>query len=274
MIKVCPTCGKEFKTRYTRVKYCSHECYIATRRKETVIKVCPTCGKKFTDKRHPDKKYCCKKCSRIAQVKDLTGKKFGKLTVLEYSFKPYYGKSALYFLCQCECGNQRLVRGSAPLTNGYVLTCGECNKHHKTGTRLHNVWRHMKRRCLSKNDKLYKYYGARGITICQEWLDNFMNFYNWAMANGYSDELTIDRIDVNGNYEPSNCRWVTMKVQANNTRRNRYVTYKGETHTLSEWCDILGLDKGLIRNRVYRYKWSIEKAFTTPKLFSKKEKSK
>lgn len=97
----------------------------------------------------------------------------------------------------------------------------------------------MKQRCCGYNAKSYKHYGGRGITVCEEWRNSFEAFYEWAMANGYSDSLTLDRIDVNGNYEPSNCRWATMKEQNNNKRNNRNITYKGETHTLAQWIEIL-----------------------------------
>ena len=108
----------------------------------------------------------------------------------------------------------------------------------------------MKKRCYNENSKSYKSYGERGIIICKEWLNDFINFYNWSIKNGYADNLSIDRIDVNGNYEPNNCRWATQKEQANNTRRNRYLTYKGETHTISEWSDIFNLKSGTIRARL------------------------
>ena len=117
----------------------------------------------------------------------------------------------------------------------------------------------MKSRCYNKTDPTYKYYGARSITICQEWLDDFMNFYNWAMDNGYKENLTIDRIDVNGNYEPSNCRWTTNTEQQRNRTDNRYLTINGETHCLKEWCEILNVDYRKVCHRIY-YNWPIEQA--------------
>ena len=100
--------------------------------------------------------------------------------------------------------------------------------------------------------------------MCDEWLNDFNSFYDWAISNGYNDTLTIDRIDVNGNYEPSNCRWVDMKTQGNNRRNNRYVTYKDKTMSLSNWCDLLGLDYNLINDRLLRG-WSFDKAIHKPK---------
>ena len=108
----------------------------------------------------------------------------------------------------------------------------------------------MKQRCLNSNQKVYKYYGGRGITICQEWIDDFMSFYDWALENGYQDNLTIDRIDVNGGYEPNNCRWLTMEAQLGNTRRNHFVEINGESHTIAEWARIYGISPQTINSRL------------------------
>lgn len=143
--------------------------------------------------------------------------------------------------------------------------------------RLNNIYNDMKKRCYKPYCKAYKHYGARGITVCEEWLNKervviayrnnatkgYLAFKKWALENGYSDNLTLDRIDVNGNYEPSNCRWATNKVQANNTTRNHWLTYKGETKTMQQWCDIFYLNKSTVRNRIKKG-WSVEKALTTP----------
>lgn len=108
--------------------------------------------------------------------------------------------------------------------------------HGLSKTRLHTIWHSMKGRCLYKSTNQYKNYGGRGIKVCNDWEKDFVSFYNWAIDNGYKDGLTLDRIDVNGNYEPSNCRWVTRNEQYKNTTTNRFITYKGETKTLTEWC--------------------------------------
>ena len=210
-------------------------------------------------------------------MKDLIGQKFGRLTVLglDYIQKYIYpnGKVAnIYYLkCQCECGKICSIRKSK-LMNGYTRSCGCLRKettaknkpattHGLHKTRLYETWHHMKQRCYDKNIKGYKNYGGRGITVCEEWKNDFKKFYDWAMQNGYTEELTIDRIDNNGNYEPSNCRWVTIKIQNRNTRANRNITYNDETHCLVEWAEILNIKKETLATRLGKLKWSIEKAF-------------
>lgn len=171
---------------------------------------------------------------------DLTGKTFGRLTVVGFSEKREIGNSRFkyYWICKCECGNEKIVCGEY-LRNGTTSSCGCLHKEilssmrkkhglsNKCG-RLYPLWKSIKYRCFCKNAKEYKNYGGRGITMCDEWKDDFVSFYNWAIENGYKEEktskginiLTIDRIDVNGNYEPNNCRFITNKEQANNKRNS------------------------------------------------------
>ena len=133
-------------------------------------------------------------------------------------------------------------------------------KHGMSGTRLHHIWKSMKQRCNDPKCKNYKNYGAKGISVCGEWND-FEVFANWSFKNGYSDELTIDRIDSNGNYEPSNCRWASYKIQENNRSSNRHIELNGISHTLAEWSDITGIKIATIHARLKRG-WNPEKALS------------
>lgn len=198
---------------------------------------------------------------QTGNVKDLTGKKFGRLKVL-YKLHNYH-KQKTYYLCVCDCGSLTEVRGTS-LSRGDSKSCGclakeNKTKHNKTNTRLYKIWLGMKRRCDYIKHKRYKDYGGRGIVVCDEWKDDFMKFHDWAISNGYNDNLTIDRIDVNGNYEPNNCRWITNKQQARNRRSNRNCTINGVTRCLMEWCEIYKLNYWTVVERLNR-DWSIEKA--------------
>lgn len=134
-------------------------------------------------------------------------------------------------------------------------------KHGKKKTRLYDIYCGMKSRCYCESNVRYSLYGGRGIKICDEWLLDFKIFFDWSMNNGYSDSLTIDRIDVNGDYSPDNCRWITIKEQQSNRRNNHLITYKGETKTLKEWSVILGFHYDKLRWRIKN--WSLDKAFET-----------
>lgn len=174
---------------------------------------------------------------------DLVGKRFGKLVVLN-SEGLNATKNTLW-RCKCDCGKEIVTTGTR-LNRGKIRSCGclirpaqkrAVTKHGMNGTKLYFAWSSMKSRCDYKKNKSYKNYGGRGIRYCEEW-KHFEPFYEWAKESGYEESLSLDRIDVNGNYEPSNCRWVTMKEQARNRRNNTLVTLNGETHTLIEWSEI------------------------------------
>lgn len=200
---------------------------------------------------------------------DITGKKFGRLTAL---YRLHNVNCKTKWLCICECGNLKEITTNS-LQGGKTKSCGcyrkeittkhgkENSKHGKYKTRLYDLWAHMKYRCNNKNYHHYRDYGARGIRVCSEWSNDFQAFYDWAINNGYKENLSIDRINVNGNYEPSNCRWVDMKTQQRNRRNTRYIVYKGETRCLNEWCEILNLNRNTVYDRIYRLHWPIEKAF-------------
>ena len=164
--------------------------------------------------------------------------------------------------CKCDCGNLTPVSRNN-LTSGHTLSCGclqqrmrrhgEYHKiHGQTGTRLHRIWKDMKTRCTNPNAINYDNYGGRGISVCEEWRKDSYAFREWAVANGYCDDLTLDRIDVNGNYCPENCRWVTRKEQNNNRRDNRKLTFNGRTQSIPEWAEELGLSYGGLYDRLRR----------------------
>lgn len=133
--------------------------------------------------------------------------------------------------------------------------------HGMSSTRLYRIYKHMKRRCSDKNDIRYYAYGARGIKVCDEW-DKFEPFCEWALNNGYSDDLTIDRINVDGNYSPSNCRWITPKEQASNKRTAQLYEYNGEIHCIAEWANIVNMNYKKLWKRL-KNGWNIEKALLT-----------
>ena len=152
------------------------------------------------------------------------------------------------------------------MTSGHKQTCG---KHFRKwnfiskGSRLYRSWQNMKNRCYWEKDKSFANYGGRGIRVCPEWLNDFSAFREWAISSGYQDNLTLDRIDVNGNYEPSNCRWATAEEQQNNKRNNRNLKFNGETHTVTEWAGIIGIKRATLFHRLDAG-WSVEQALTKP----------
>ena len=197
---------------------------------------------------------------------EIIGKKFGNLTVLEFDHKDrHYHR---YYKCVCDCGNETVVNESN-LKRGLSKSCGcgiikaliHRNKyaprkdHHKyKDYSLYRVWSGIKKRCFSKTEPAYPDYGGRGITVCNEWKNDYEKFLQWSLENGYKKGLTIDRIDNNGNYCPENCRSADLFIQANNKRNNIIITYKGITDTLPNWARKLKISANLLYSRYYKNK--------------------
>ena len=190
----------------------------------------------------------------MGKLSDLTGLKFGRLTVIQRSGTK---NGHVAWLCKCDCGKTIVTIGNL-LKSGKskscgckkIETCGDTHRiHGKSNTRLYIAWQHMKQRCCNPKNDRYKYYGGRGISICEDWMQ-FEPFEQWALSNGYEDELTIDRIDVNGDYCPENCRWVTWETQQNNKRNNNIIEAFGEKRTLAEWSKISGVNRTTIQKRI------------------------
>lgn len=192
---------------------------------------------------------------------DITGEKFGRLTAIEH-IKGCRGNPPKW-KCICECGNITYVETNK-LKSGHTTSCGcklqevkdsiaNLNKTHgQSNTRLYQTWQNMRERCYSTKNKVYDYYGGRGIGVCDDWRYNFSSFYEWAMQNGYNDKLTIDRIDVNKGYSPDNCQWVTMKQQCRNKRNNLYLDYNGESISMAELAERTGMNYSTLQDRIRR----------------------
>ena len=200
---------------------------------------------------------------------DLSGKRFGMLTVMR---RHETTNSHVYFECLCDCGKTAVVRNDK-LTNGSKTNCGCQRKrrndgtHYESRSKLYHVWVAMRQRCYNINSHEYSSYGGRGIVVCPEWLghDGYIHFREWALSHGYDEKLggkqcSIDRIDVNGNYCPENCRWISIQEQQTNTTRNIIVSANGESHTLKEWSRITGIRYSKLRKRIVELKWEARKA--------------
>ena len=196
----------------------------------------------------------------MGKKQDLTGRRFGRLTVIAEAGRK---RGGVLWLCRCDCGVEKEIM-SATLLNGTTVSCGCYNrdintKHDKSHSKLYSIYQCMKDRCTNPNAQEWERYGGRGIKVCDEWLKDKAEFFDWALANGYEEaergRCTLDRIDNDGDYSPQNCRWVTMKEQARNRSNNVNIEYGGETHCLSEWAEILGENYAKLVSR-HRRHWS------------------
>lgn len=205
---------------------------------------------------------------------DITRERFGKLTVQRRSTaKPGVGH---WWECRCDCG-VTVLKPTNELRAGRATRCSECAcvervtrivAHRKAARskfpkKLRKVWDSMKRRCYLPHATFYSEYGGRGITICDEWLESSVLFFEWSMANGYAEGLSIDRIDNDAGYSPGNCRWVDHFVQSANRRSVVNLTWNGETRNITDWAKHLGVKKGTLWMRV-KMGWPVERIFTQP----------
>lgn len=209
----------------------------------------------------------------IRTYKNLSGTRFGRWTVLsEAEPDMHNGRRLRRWLCKCDCGTVRSVKEQS-LKSGVSQSCGcyhsdimhdvgRCNiTHGMTDTRLYRIYKHMLNRCYNKNDIRFDKYGARGISVCKEW-QTFEAFAEWALENGYHDDLTIDRIDVNGDYTPDNCKWSTNYEQAINKTSTHYVEFRGEKKSIAEWARELNMPYKRLHKRIQNG-WPPERAFFT-----------
>lgn len=213
---------------------------------------------------------CVRKENKGSRFEDLTGQKFGRLTVIRFIPAHERTSKQYHWLCRCDCGNYTDANASK-LKMGLQKSCGclkaernkafgDINKKYKnTNKRLYGVYKSMLARCYDENHREYHNYGGRGITVCPEWLGEFGYdaFAEWALSNGYDDnavrgECTIDRKDVNAGYTPDNCTWISNAEQQNNKRTNHLLTYRGETHNMKQWSEILGISYYNMTYHIYK----------------------
>lgn len=181
-------------------------------------------------------------------IEDLTSRRFGRVIVLELNHIHTCPSCTTFpmWRCKCDCGNEVIVNASS-LKKGLTQSCGCLRKektasknlsHGESDSRLYRIYKGMKSRCYNPNDTTYHNYGARGISVCEGWIQDFTSFRNWSLENGYAEDLSIDRIDNDGDYCPENCRWTDVFTQVNNSRHNHFVVLGGEKHTITEWSRI------------------------------------
>lgn len=205
------------------------------------------------------------------------GKRYGRLKIIGFEHAPRPNRKWMW-VCECDCGTRKVL-SPGDVKNGKVRSCGclhnECAKERATKfkhsvyeyKRLYSIYNGIKKRCYNRNELRYKDYGARGIVMCDEWLnprDGFDRFAEWALSNGYDDTLTIERIDVNGDYAPYNCKWITLVEQSRNKRCTKWVEYKGERIQLIVLCQRENVCYDTVHDRIYHRGWELERAIKTP----------
>lgn len=205
------------------------------------------------------------------------GKRYGRLEVIGFQHKKEQGRG-WDWIVRCDCGKEKVVSPN-DVKSGKTRSCGclhdQACKDRATkfrhnvykNKRLYGIYNGIKKRCYNKNEPRYSDYGARGISMCDEWLsphDGFDKFVDWALENGYADGLSIDRIDVDGDYSPTNCRWLTLQQQNRNKRETKWVDYRGEHIQLKVLCDRLKIKYDTVHDRIYKRGWSVERAIEEP----------
>lgn len=207
----------------------------------------------------------------MALIKDISGLRFGRLEVI--SLCNYRNKDGrALWKCKCDCGNEIIVSSNSLLRKN-TRSCG-CYKndiikqkaitHNDSKSKLYKIWVSMKKRCQNSNDKGYKNYGGRGITVCNLWKNSYEEFKRWSLKNGYKQGLSIDRIDNNSGYSPENCRWVTTYIQSRNTRRTHFIEYNGKKYVMKDLAEKLGIKYNTFANRILVYKFTLEEAINKP----------
>lgn len=207
----------------------------------------------------------------MGKLIDMTGREFEECVVIKRSDKLSKDGKKIFWECECKCGNTFTARGS-DIRSGNTKSCGCLVKkkartrkgaHGQRNSRIYTIWNNMKLRCYNKNQNNYFNYGGRGIKICDEWKNDFTTFYNWAIENGYSDELSIERINNDGDYEPSNCKWANLHEQARNKRNNRFLEHDGKKMIAPDWSKVTGIPEKIIYDRMTKG-WDDERVLTQP----------
>lgn len=231
------------------------------------------CGKVIRARSYDLRYGLIKSCGHI---ENLIGNTYGRLTVIAYAghFYNSAGNRQAFWFAECSCDKSILVKAN-DLKTGKVKSCGclrsdlgkvKTLTHGLTKHRLYSIYCSMLKRCYNPKATNFERYGGRGILVCKEWRNSFIDFYKWSITSGYKDTLQLDRINNEGPYSPENCRWVTIKEQARNKRNTKYIFFNGETLCISEWSDRLGIPKSTIHNRILAGK-ELSEVFSLVPLF-------